>query len=388
MKVIFLALCYGLLFSFAIFVGTFIFTEPGYVLVSYGKEYFEMTLITLLLLLFGSWLVLRVIIFTWQKVMGISSATSFYFFSKSERKAREALHQGLTAFLLKDWSRAEKLLSASGDRSGLLESKHMFAAVAADAAGDDDKVLVHLNALDDDEVDTALLKADLWLRRGEYEEASEILSPLFAKKPKDDAVLILYVRLLGEMQDWQALLVLLPQIEKQAIYDEKQLNTFAYKVVDQALTQTVLTQSVEAAEQQWKQLSGKMKKQSYAISAYVGVLAANGHSEQAGSLLLKTLKRSSLQDYLPVFRQVTFSQPLALNKYLQGELKNDEDNPQLLCALGHLAAASGDHTLATKALAKAVQRAPVAEDLRVLANTYSDLGENGKAVAIYQKLNG
>ena len=41
----------------------------------------------------------------------------------------------------------------------------MFAAVAADATGDGKRVLAHLNALEEDDDDTAVLKAKLLMDR-------------------------------------------------------------------------------------------------------------------------------------------------------------------------------------------------------------------------------
>jgi heme biosynthesis-associated TPR repeat protein len=374
-----------LLGCLAVFAGSYAFKEQGYVLFSYGKYYVEATLITVMTMLVLLWFVERVLIWLFKKVWGLGSATKMHFFAKGEHKAQLALHQGLTAFLLKDWQRAEKLISESGKRSGLLQTKPLFGAIAADAMGDEDKVLAYLATLETSDNDSVILKAELLTRQGEADQAFELIKPLYDKQGKDDVIMHLYVRILREREGWAELLTLLAKIEKRKLYDDNNYLKFAAMVIENALKQTAKSQSVEAVEQQWKQLPGKLKQHSLAISAYVAVLAANGQQEQAQTLLLKTLKKGQVEDYLPLFRTVRLSQPLPVNQYLQSKLKDDEDNPHLLCALGHLAAGSGDYSLAGKALGKAAPSSIA--DLNVLANAYSQTGQHANAVAVYQKLN-
>ncbi|MCJ8269772.1 MAG: hypothetical protein MJK04_10265 [Psychrosphaera sp.] len=378
-----------LLGCLAVFAGSYVFKEQGYVLFSYGKYYVEATLITVMAMLVLLWFVERVLIWLFKKVWGFGSATKMHFFAKGEHKAQLALHQGLTAFLLKDWQRAEKLISESGKHSGLLQTKPLFGAIASDAMGDEDKVLAYLATLEASDNDSVLLKAELLTRQGEADQAFELIKPLYDKNSKDDVIMSLYVRILRIREDWAVLLSMLAKIEKRSLFrkngNDNDYLHFAAMVVENALKQTAKLQSVEAVEQQWKKLPGKLKQHSFAISAYVAVLAANDHQEQAQTLLLKTLKKGRIEDYLPLFRTIKLSQPLPVNQYLQSQLKEDEDNPHLLCALGHLASGSGDYSLAGKALGKA-ESSSVA-DLNVLANAYSQTGQHANAVAVYQKLN-
>lgn len=375
-----------LLGCLAVFVGPYLFKEQGYFLFSYGKYYIEATMFSVILVLIGLWFVERVLMVLVRKIAGTTRATRFYFFSKSEGKAKLALHQGLTAFLLKDWARAEKLISVSGKRSGLLESKPMFAAIAADAMGDEDKVLAHLATLEGSDADTVILKADLLLRQDEVEQAYQLVKPLYDKKAKDQTVFSLYVRILRERQDWEALLDLMPKIEKFGLYSESQQLEFATMVVESALSETARTQTIEAVEQQFKQMPGKLKKQNFAVAAYIAVLANNGDAGQAEKLLLKALKKGEIGDYLALFRKLKLSQPIELNHYLQAELKKNENDPQLLAALGHLAFGCGDHSLAAKALGKAAEYLRDEADLKVLASAYAQAGQHAEAVAVYQKL--
>jgi heme biosynthesis-associated TPR repeat protein len=372
----------------ALFFGGFLFDTEKYVMLSYGKFYVKATLFSSLLMLAGLWIAVRLVIFSVKKTLGVVSSTRSYFFSKGEKKAREDLRQGLTAFLLQDWGRAEKLISGAGENSGLPESRHLFAAAAADALGDDERVQAHLLHVDPDDKDVTLFKADLLLKQNEPEQAQAVLQPLYEKKPKDAAIFSLYVKILTELPQWDELLAMLGKIDKAGIYADAQFTAFSLQVVDNALRETAHSKTIAAVEQQWNKLPGKLKKRHDILSAYLVVLAANGKSEQAETLLLKALKKASVTDFMTVFRLARFSQPTALHEYLHNALKNNENDPQLLYALGHLAARSDDHVLASKALAKAVEHQPLKADLQVLADSYSRMGEHARAVGVYKQLNG
>ena len=369
----------------AMFFGDYLFETQKYVMLSYGKLYIKTTLFSALLVLIGFWVAIRLVIMIVRKVLGLSSFTRLYLFNKSEKKAREDLNQGLTAFLLQDWTRAERLTAGAGDHSGLSDPRYLFAAAAANEIGEDDRVQSHLSQIDASNKDVILFKADLLLKQGEPELALGLLQPLYDKKPKDEALLNLYVSILERLGQWDTLLSILAKVEKVAIYEEQRYLAFSAKVVSSALRESARTKTIDAAQAQWKKLPGKYKKRNDMLAAYIGVLSVNGKSDVAEDLLLKAVKKHSVGDFVNVFRQVTFSQPTTLNQYLQSELKKDEHNVDLLCALGHLAVHSKDYELASKALTKVVESKSNKADLLALANAYGNIAEHEKANVIYQK---
>lgn len=376
----------GLVALGAIVVFPYVYGNPGYVMISVGKGYVEMTLLALLLWLLAIWLVMKVVVYVISRLLRLSSQTRFYFFNKSEKKAQAALKQGLSAYLLGDYIRAEKLLSSAGKHSGLTEPKHMFAAAAADANGDEGKVLMHLNALDADDIDTALLKAKLLCNRGQWGMAHDLIEPLQQSKPKDDGLFRLYVDILKGLHNWQALLKLLPQIDKRNSYSAEQFEQLAAEVIRHALADTAERTTFEAAEQQYEQLPNKLKRQAYAVSGYVELLLTSGRSELAQTALLKGMKKHSITPFLPLLRRVGFDNVVELNKYLQSALQKDENNADLLRGLAYIAAGRGDWALAAKGLAKAIGSDADSRDLELLAKAYEQVGDSHSAVTVYQKL--
>lgn len=378
MRALFPLIFKALICCLAVLAGSYIFKKPGYFLFAYGDAYIETTLLTLLLVLIGLWLAERIIRVVAHKLWGL--------WGKREQNAKLALQQGLTAFLLNDWQRAEKLLSRSGKHSGLLQTKSMFAAMAADASGDEAKALAHLQALVPTDNDSVMVKTQLLLKQGEVDEALTLIKPLFDKKPRNNLLLGLYVSVLEAAQDWSTLLALLPRISKQKLYDEQKQSVFVAALVGKTLYQSAKTESFDAAHNQWQQIPTKFTKLTAVNAVYIGFLANHGQSQQAETLLIKSIKKGQVDDYLELLRQVSFDQPTALLAYLESGLKKDQDNWALLCALGHVAAGSGDHSLAAKALAKASQQTIDDADLIALANAYRLSGDDSRALAVYHQL--
>ncbi|MFT5161882.1 MAG: HemY protein [Alteromonadaceae bacterium] len=386
MKLFIMLVFFAFIFCLAIFGGSYLFEEEGYVLLGYGKYYIEATLIGLLFTLFVLWVALKVVAYLFRRLFKLKGATYTFFYGQATHKANEAMKQGFTAFLQQDWSRAEKLLMEAGDKGELKGSRQLYAAVAADAMGDNDKAFAHLAALDTTDVDSTLIKVRLLLKQNALEEATAILEPLYAKSAKNDGVFSSYIQLLRAKQDWMGLLSLLPQIEKREILSELQQRDFAALVLSEALTQAVVTDSLTAAQVMYKGLPRKIKKRTDAICAYIDLLAKHGDVDQAETLLLKTLKKAPIADYLKLFRLPGFAHSSPLNTYVQGQLKQDSENPQMLLALGYLAIAAQDYSLATKALVKVAQSEPELVEQKLLADVLARSGEHQAAIEIYQQL--
>ena len=391
MRALIPVILFGLFFMAAIVAGQYLFEHPGYVLFSYDRYYIEMTLVALLVRLFLLLMVVQLVIYLLRKSFGLFGASRNYFFNKSEASAKKALAEGLSAFALKDWGRAEKLLAGAGHRSGLLATKHLFAALAADAMDDDKKVERHLDALadlEDSDIDGSVdvLKAQLLLNQGEAAQAAALLTEARRKKANDAGLLAMHVKALKDAGDWKGLLELLPKVQKLAVYDDAEFDALLGEAVENALTDAVRESSIEVMHQIWGGIPGKFRKMTTAISAYILVMAEHGASGEAETLLMKHIKKTPVGQWLGLLRRLKLANVVALRDYLQQALKKQPDDTDLLCALGHVACQSGDNLLTAQALSKATEGAARPEDLKILAEAWLALGESQKAALAYRRL--
>ena len=369
----------------ATLAGTYLFEQPGYIKIAYGDSYIETTILSFGLVLIALWLLDKFL----AKLWGL--------FGYRRKRAENILNMGLSAYLLKDWTRAEKLLSKEGPKGQLPQARKLFAALAASKLGKTDKVTEHLASFDSKDPHAKLLTVELLLENGQVDEAYQQISPLFIKKPRDNAFLSLFVRTLQAKGQWDELLEALPRVAKQELFDEQQFDVFAEQTIRNALVQTGVKHTFAEVEQQWKKIPNKFKKPSYAQAIYIEQLATNQQGEQAEKLLLKLLKKGDIADYLPLLRTSSFTHTGQLNQFIQKSLKTEQNNIGMLCALGYLAINNSDYPLAAKALEKAyeVQTQLTASeqqilskaDLMVLVDAYARTAQHAKAVLVFQHIN-
>lgn len=372
-----LAICLALL------AGTYLFETPGYIKIAYGDSYVETTILSFCMVLVCLWILDKIL----AKLWGL--------FGYRRKRAENILNMGLSAYLLKDWTRAEKLLSKEGPKGQLPQSRKLFAALAASKLGKDDKVTEHLASFDSKDPHAKLLTIELLLENNQVDEAYRQISPLFVKKPRDNAFLSLFARTLQAKKQWDELLEVLPRVAKQQLFEAEQFDAFAQQTIKNALQQTSVKHTFAEVEQQWKKIPNKFKKPNYAQSIYIELLAANQQGEQAENMLLKLLKKGDVVDYLPLLRGAKFTHTSQLNQFIQKSLKQQQNNIPMLCALGYLAVNNEDYPLAAKALEKAyeeqTQESGAAQslsnaDLTLLADAYARTGQHAKAVVVFQHI--
>ena len=369
----------------ALLAGSYLFETPGYIKIAYGDSYVETTILSFCLVLICLWMLDKLL----AKLWGL--------FGYRRKRAENMLNMGLSAYLLKDWTRAEKLLSKEGPKGQLPQARKLFAALAASKLGKNDKVTEHLASFDSNDPHAKLLTVELLLENDQIDEAYRQISPLFIKKPRDNAFLSLFVRTLQAKGHWDELLELLPRMAKQQLFEPEQFEAFAEQTIKNALHQTAVKHTFVEVEQQWKKIPNKFKKLNVVQCIYIELLATNQQGEQAENLLLKLLKKGDVSDYLSLLRTAAFTHTNQLNQYIQKSLKQQQNDIPMLCALGYLAISNQDYPLAAKALEKAYeeqtnqsgaseQQHLSKEDLTMLADAYARTGQHAKAVLVFQHI--
>lgn len=369
----------------ALLAGSYLFETPGYIKIAYGDSYVETTILSFCMVLVCLWILDKIL----AKLWGL--------FGYRRKRAENILNMGLSAFILKDWTRAEKLLSQEGPKGQLPQARKLFAALAASKLDKQDKVTEHLASFESKDPHAKLLTVELLLENNQIDEAYRLISPLFIKKPKDNAFLSLFVRTLQAKGLWDELLEVLPRVAKQQLFEPEQFEAFAQQTIKNALHQTASKQTFVEAEQQWKKIPNKFKKPNYVQSIYIELLAANQKGEEAENLLLKLLKKGDIVEFLPLLRTAKFTHTNQLNQFIQKTLKQQQNEISMLCALGYLAINNQDYPLAAKALEKAYEmqtqesgadQTLSKDDLTLLADAYARTQQHSKAVLVYQHING
>src|SRR5690606_23053861 len=117
----------------------------------------------------------------------------------------------------------------------------------------------------------------------------------------------------------------------------------------------------------WRQLDRQQRRQGPIRVAYIKVLLVFSQNESAGKVLARGIDRQEVDLSRAIEERLFVPGANELLQYLQSQLKTKPNDGLLLHALGQLAIASEDYSLAQRALKKAVERIPSPEVYRDLA---------------------
>ena len=124
-----------------------------------------------------------------------------------------------------DWRQAEKFMVKGAAASDAPLLNYLAAAEAAQGRGDvesRDHYLQQAADLDCDNLAIAITRAKLQYRQEQYEEALASIQGLIDKHPRNVILLNLLKDCYLKLNDWQALLRILPELKKAKIISEQQ----------------------------------------------------------------------------------------------------------------------------------------------------------------------
>ncbi|HBS26615.1 MAG TPA: heme biosynthesis protein HemY, partial [Gammaproteobacteria bacterium] len=274
----------------AVVIANLAVTEPGYVLLSYGKSSIELPLIdflvALLLLFFLSYLLIRFLLGLRRTPAGLKKLNA----NRKSTNSRKGLLQGLIEMAEGNWQKAEKHLVRSAGNSDLPVLSYLAAAHAAQRQENPDRRDDYLRMASQSdpkaEVAIGLAQAELQIRSKQFEEALATLQHLESQAPKHRFVKKLLARLHYEMKNWDALKTLIPDLRKQQTVTEKELLKFETATYAAQLRQT---DSLKETESIWQSLSKDSRNQPQLAQHYFKALIRFGESEKAEQLLRKSL---------------------------------------------------------------------------------------------------
>lgn len=206
-------------------VGPDLAGQQGYVLISAANQTIEMSVTTLIILVVLAFASLFLLEFIIRKLFSLSSSTRGWFSGRKSKKARKLTNDGMLKLLEGDWKQAEKLVvkGVTGSDAPLLN--YLAAAEAAQGRGDvenRDRYLQQAADFGTDSLATSLTRAKLQYRQGQYEEALASIQGLLDANPRNTVLLNLLKDTYLKLQDWQALLRLLPSLKRvKAVSDEE-----------------------------------------------------------------------------------------------------------------------------------------------------------------------
>ena len=193
-------------------------SDPGLVQIHFRGWTLETSVLVLALALVLAWLLLWLMIRLWR--MPAETARRI-----REQRSMVQLEKGLPALTEGDWSTAERALQKSASAHGRTTARYLAAAEAADGQDAGDRAEWYLEQADTrnrkQRFLVELTRARILVSNGQFEEARPILEQMQSRRRRHPQVLDMLSRCYRELGEWDALLKLLPAMQKAGIVDEE-----------------------------------------------------------------------------------------------------------------------------------------------------------------------
>ncbi|WP_158162123.1 heme biosynthesis HemY N-terminal domain-containing protein [Grimontia hollisae] len=363
-------------------VGPDLAGNQGYVLISAANQTIEMSVSTLVILVVFAFAALFILEWLIRKLFSLSSSTRGWFSGRKNKKARMLTNEGLLKLLEGDWKQSEKLLLKGVNHSDAPLLNYLAAAEAAQGRGDIDNRDRYLQQAADfgiDNLATALTRAKLQYRQGQYEEALASLQGLVDANPRNPVLLSLLKDTYLKLQDWKALLRLMPSLKRVKAVSEAEAERLELKAECGLMAHIATQKGSDGLLAHWNSLSRSARQQPKLIGCLVKQLIARKADSEAYIILRENLKKHPDESLISLVPELSLPDYHPAILKLQDVLRYNENNPVTHSALGQLYFREGKWAEARTHFEKALDIRPDVSDYAWLVDTLEKLNDPSAA---------
>ncbi len=376
-----------LLIAFAL--GVQIQKDPGYVLISLQNWSIETSMWTavaaLLILFFLFYLLLR----TTNRTAIWSLQIRHWREKRNFNKAKQLANFGLCELAAGNWKIAERSLIKSAKQGPSPLINYLGAARAAQAQQAykrrDQYLQKAHESTDDSELAVGITQAQLQISSQQWQDALTTLVHLQKKSPKHPYILALLKEVCLQLQDFQQLENILPQLRKQHILPAPEQKKLEHETYLSALTRAAHSSEANALTNTWLNIPKYLREQPSLISQYAHYLCEHHQDKRALSLIESTLKKHWHADLVTQYGLLVTDDLKPQLNCAEKWLKSHPNDPDLLLCLGRLCIKLELWSQAKEHLQKSLKIALRTETYQVLGQALEGADETQEALACYRQ---
>jgi HemY protein len=361
--------------------GQMIITISGWTIQT-SFSFFVISMVVLFLLLY---FLLRVISRFWNMPGQLGSWKQ----GRHQRLSEKYLSRGLMALVEGDWNKAEVSLTRGVPHSKSPLVNYLAAARAAQQLGAVERRDGYLmQAYKDDpdaEVAIGLVQAELQIKQQQTEQALATLTHLHDQKPKQDQVKKMLLHTYAELKDWDAMLELLPKMERASILPREEIQARQLEAYGGLLKQVGMNGDKDKLNNAWLNIPRKLRAEFHLIEVYTEEKLKLADASDCEPLIHKALKKQWDVALLGLYGLVEGKDIARQLKFAESFLSSHARESVLLLTLGRLSVKNKLWGKARTYLEESIEINPLPEAYRTLASVLDELGEHGAAAVQYQK---
>ncbi len=256
-----------------------------------------------------------------------------------EQRALLQLEKGLLALTEGDWSTAERALQKSASSHGRTTARYLAAAEAADGQDAGDRAEWYLEQADSrnskQKFLVELTRARILTANGHYAEARPMLEELQGRRRRHPQVLDMLGKCYRELGEWEALLRLLPAMQKAGAVDEERA-----RELRQEAAMADLRRSRDPAElaSRYRSLPRPMQRTAEVVRAFADHAVRLGAPELTEEPIRNSLKVAWDSTLLMAYGEPGLEDRGKRLQQCEKWLQDHPEDPWLHLALGRLCA--------------------------------------------------
>ncbi len=360
--------------------------DAGYILIAYDQVSIESSLWAGLLGLVALLLALYWLVRLLMKIRYSGRSIRHWREGRQARRNEAQITQGLIQYMEGNWKASAKTFSRGAERSPTPLLSFLMAARASDAAGDYSQCEEYLKQAEastpDAHLAIGLTQAELQLKNGDLENCLANLNRIRLDQPDNDLALKLSAQVYEQLQDWEGLQAILPQLQKKSLLNSDKLEELslsaAYARLESAADKAEL-------EGRWTALSKPQKKHAGLMAAYAKALLAHNSDAEAESFIKSALKKNWSGELVRLYGLAQGADSSKQLSTAEAWLKNQPDDAGLLQALGRISMTANEPEKAKEYFSASLAIQPEAETYGELGRLLAQMGDSAESSEQYQK---
>ena len=340
--------------------GTLIARDAGYVLIAYDDMSLETSIWFALLVLVAAYFLFRLIAVFLSGFLRSRLGLQMWNNDRMLRKARTLSVKGVLLMAEGKWLQARKTLVSAAARAEIPLINYLFAARAAHELNDEKErdALLHLarETTPGSHFAVNLVQAQMLIERKDWEAGLATLQNLRSQSAGHPQVLKMLGTCYQQLEDWTAVIELIPQLRKHKVLGEEALGSLGIiawqkRLIalgealseQKALSEGKLTDKSASKHLSafWAKLPKGLSRNPELVGTYANLLAGNGLGIEAETLLAKSLAQSWDKQLVRCYGRVEGKDRHKQLTTAESWLKQHPNDADLLLSLGRICMMNG-----------------------------------------------
>ncbi len=375
----------------AFYLRDLVFTseDPGHVLIGYGNWQVETSLYFSLAALVVSFVVIYIVVRLLLSTIWLPSTLKKRGLVKRTTHSFEGLVWGLVDAAEGNWAKAEKSLIRNAASSGIPLMHYLTAAKAAQARGAFSKRDEYLQLANEStpgsELVVGLTEAELQLSNKQFDKALDSLKILKSIAPSHASVLRLLHETYRQMEDWQAIRKLLPDLKKNRVLMEAQIKLLETESYSELLKEAVGTEDLQALKTAWDGVPSYIKSVPGMGAVYYAGMIRLGGGHDIEDELRKSLEKSWDETLVVLYGCIQSGKPKKQLSRAESWVSQHSGDAILMRMLGKLCIRLKLFDKAKMYLQSSIDIEPSVDAYLCSGDLASENGEPSQALQNYRK---